>query len=573
MAKYFIEDTTLTAIADTIREQAGSTEILNPLQMANKVPEVYKSGQESMIGDKDMVTETISHGEVVSLFDVSPIKHEMTVSVRGKNLCPIASVTGDDKHKVIFEGDITGTFTFSYTKNFSSSENTGGVLFAFIIDGVTVYRTILASTEYTFSGNLTKITFPNYCKAVGTAENIQLEEAVAATAYTPYIDSLEGIEVLQYNGNLLDAKKFAAASTYNTTFDGFAFTTKFEQNTVYFNGSKKHSFKAGAYTAIVVPLSSNMYFSLYAYSANEPTRVIKNIGKAKANEPFHWYFTSTEDFFLCLGGYRCNEGSNNEGDGTFSYGIYLIEGEYSEPIVHTTDTNGFINGIESTQQNTFFVSKGTTITANYNKKNSWYDIFWDEIQDYGIRTRYQSAFRDWNSEKIEPKYNIPTTTLYEMFYFCKKLQTFPWEKITTTEFTSATSMCYYCSAIEEVDIVIAGSGTPSSSFFTNSFANCKKLKRIKKIIASETMGFSGCFTNCTELEEVTFEGTIAANNLNLQWSNKLSHDSIMSIINSLADKSADTSNTTWTVTLGDTNIAKLTEDEKVIATAKGWVLG
>ena len=50
-------------------------------------------------------------------------------------------------------------------------------------------------------------------------------------------------------------------------------------------------------------------------------------------------------------------------------------------------------------------------------------------------------------------------------------------------------------------------------------------------------------------------------------SNKLTHDSLMSIINNLA-----TVSTTQTLTLGSTNLNKLTDDEKAIATNKGWTL-
>jgi hypothetical protein len=72
------------------------------------------------------------------------------------------------------------------------------------------------------------------------------------------------------------------------------------------------------------------------------------------------------------------------------------------------------------------------------------------------------------------------------------------------------------------------------------------------------------------LENVTFEGTIGQNGLNFSWSINLSHDSLMSIINCLKDYSG--TGTTKTVTLGATNLAKLTTAEKAVATQKGWTL-
>ena len=52
----------------------------------------------------------------------------------------------------------------------------------------------------------------------------------------------------------------------------------------------------------------------------------------------------------------------------------------------------------------------------------------------------------------------------------------------------------------------------------------------------------------------------------------LDHESLLSVVNCLKDYSADTSGTVWKVTLGATNLAKLTADEKAIATGKGWTL-
>ena len=67
-------------------------------------------------------------------------------------------------------------------------------------------------------------------------------------------------------------------------------------------------------------------------------------------------------------------------------------------------------------------------------------------------------------------------------------------------------------------------------------------------------------------------GTININGFDFHWSTKLSHDSLMSIINALQDKTTDTSGTSWVVTLGTENLAKLSDSQKAIATQKGWSL-
>jgi hypothetical protein len=76
------------------------------------------------------------------------------------------------------------------------------------------------------------------------------------------------------------------------------------------------------------------------------------------------------------------------------------------------------------------------------------------------------------------------------------------------------------------------------------------------------------FGSCTELQNLTIVGTIGQNGLDLHWSEKLTHDSLMSVINCLKDYSG--TGTTHTVTLGATNLNKLDKDEIAIATQKGW---
>ena len=57
-------------------------------------------------------------------------------------------------------------------------------------------------------------------------------------------------------------------------------------------------------------------------------------------------------------------------------------------------------------------------------------------------------------------------------------------------------------------------------------------------------------------------------NLDLTPCPKLTHDSLMNVINEAADVTASPK----TLTLGSTNLNKLTDNEKAIATNKGWTL-
>lgn len=69
------------------------------------------------------------------------------------------------------------------------------------------------------------------------------------------------------------------------------------------------------------------------------------------------------------------------------------------------------------------------------------------------------------------------------------------------------------------------------------------------------------------LENIEFVPNTIPISISFSYSTKLTHDSLMSIINGLA-----TVTETKTLTLGTTNLAKLTTEEKAIATQKNWSL-
>lgn len=78
--------------------------------------------------------------------------------------------------------------------------------------------------------------------------------------------------------------------------------------------------------------------------------------------------------------------------------------------------------------------------------------------------------------------------------------------------------------------------------------------------------FDNCFHGCTAL--TTINGGIEARaSLDLSPCTQLTHESLMNVINSI-----QTVTTTQKLTLGATNLAKLTDAEKQIATDKGWTL-
>ena len=79
-------------------------------------------------------------------------------------------------------------------------------------------------------------------------------------------------------------------------------------------------------------------------------------------------------------------------------------------------------------------------------------------------------------------------------------------------------------------------------------------------------GLSYCFAGCSALTTITGNPNFNCS-VSFSDSENLTHDSLMVVINGL-----QTVTTTQTLTLGPANLAKLTDEEKKIATDKGWTL-
>ena len=108
----------------------------------------------------------------------------------------------------------------------------------------------------------------------------------------------------------------------------------------------------------------------------------------------------------------------------------------------------------------------------------------------------------------------------------------------------------------------------NAQYAQSCFNGCSSLTSLSLPagFGQKVVNFSGCFGGCTALETITGNPNFKVS-LSLADSTNLTHDSLMVVINGL-----QTVTTTQTLTLGSTNLAKLTDDEKKVATDKGWTL-
>lgn len=210
-------------------------------------------------------------------------------------------------------------------------------------------------------------------------------------------------------------------------------------------------------------------------------------------------------------------------------------------------------------------------------KSAEYNAFWDAYQENGNRTAYYYAFssQGWNDTTFVPKYDIKPINSERTFYDC--------EVTNLAEQLEKCGVMLDTSNASTVSYIFASSRTSrippvsmvSATITTAAFGWTSYLITIDKIILKEdgtTPIANNWFNGTTKLENIIIEGVIGQNNFTVSTCSKLTHDSLMSIINALADYSEDTSGTAWKVTIGSTNKAKLTDAELQIAYDKGWTV-
>ena len=105
-----------------------------------------------------------------------------------------------------------------------------------------------------------------------------------------------------------------------------------------------------------------------------------------------------------------------------------------------------------------------------------------------------------------------------------------------------------------------------TSISDNSFYGCTGLTSITCNTAICTFN-STSFNSCTALTTFNTVSNFNPTNLNLSYSTVLTANTMVAMFNNLA-----TIGTTKTITLGATNLAKLSVEQKAIATGKGWTL-
>jgi surface protein len=146
-----------------------------------------------------------------------------------------------------------------------------------------------------------------------------------------------------------------------------------------------------------------------------------------------------------------------------------------------------------------------------------------------------------------------------MFYKCFSLKAIP--ELDISNVTDMSDMFNYCQELKSIPLF----DTSNVKIMNSMFAYCQSLKTIPQLNMKSATSVSSIFNTCYLLLNLNI--TNIYKSLKINSTVLLSYDTLINLLNNLMPVE-----TTQTLTLGTTNLAKLTDEDKMIATNKGWSL-
>jgi surface protein len=224
-------------------------------------------------------------------------------------------------------------------------------------------------------------------------------------------------------------------------------------------------------------------------------------------------------------------------------------------------------------------SKGTDFSYMFNYCRSLKTI---PQLDLSSAQNLSNMFANCGSLETIPKLNTSNATyMYSMFIDCYELRG---EDGITLDIGNSTNIVQIFSGCQKLQkIILLNSNTAKFSTLNSVFHNCTNLVDLSAFYCEKVNDIrESCFSGCGNL--TNFDGLVnlgkaytthtvnySNNTLNLSESSKLTHSSLVNIINGVYDI-ASIGVASQRLILGSTNLAKLTSEEIAIATNKGWTV-
>lgn len=218
----------------------------------------------------------------------------------------------------------------------------------------------------------------------------------------------------------------------------------------------------------------------------------------------------------------------------------------------------------------------SNVTSMENTFYECYSLVEIPLLDTSNVTDMLSTFKDCSSLKKIPLLDTRKVTYMAMaFSNCYSLKTIP--QLNTSSVTNMIETFANCNNLSEIPNLNISNVTN----ITRTFSSCLKLTTVPELNCEKVNNLNNAFGACSSLTNLggllnigqNYPLNSTANNYSLTialvTSPKLTRDSLMNVINKVYDI-ATKGVATQSLTIGSTNIAKLTAEEIAIATNKGW---
>ena len=180
--------------------------------------------------------------------------------------------------------------------------------------------------------------------------------------------------------------------------------------------------------------------------------------------------------------------------------------------------------------------------------------------DFSQKTNFSYCWYGWSSLTEFPVLDLSGGTDFSYaWYNCSNLTSFPRLDLSNGSVFDMTWT--FCSSLKEFPLINTSKGTN----FYMTWYSCSSLTSLPALDLHNGTDFSMAWGSCSSLTNLGGFGAISAD-FSLSDSPNLTVESLMNVINQAATVTGKT------MTLGSTNLAKLTDEQKAVATNKGWTL-
>lgn len=234
-------------------------------------------------------------------------------------------------------------------------------------------------------------------------------------------------------------------------------------------------------------------------------------------------------------------------------GVYDAAGEAYKPVR--------VNVPQTAQSGTLKAVLDATKSARY-LFNEYDGTSVDELisfNDTSNVTTMKFMFANCRKLTTIPLLDTSKVTIMEHMFTTSGLTTIP--TLDTSNVTNMSFMFYNCDKLTTIPTL----DTSNATDMQGMFSNCVELTSVGQLDASKSTDLSLIFSYCSSLVSVGIHGFTRSIDIS---STALGHDALVAFLN----QAGTAYNSSQKITMGPAKLALLSDEEKAIATNKGWQL-